>query len=281
VTLAVLPRPNGFGAAIHGIDLSGPLDARTSAALRAAWLAHRVVWFPEQTLRPDTLARFARTLGPFGRDPYVDHLPRHPNVLEVRREPDETVVPFGSSWHSDWSFQPTPPSATLLYAQIIPPVGGDTLFADGCAAHDALTPALRAELDGRFALHSARRPYSREGFAAGRGQDRSMRITPRDDAWAIEAHPIIRTHPETGRRVLWVNAVYAVGIRGMPDRDAQALLARLCAFATREEFVYRHVWQPGMLVIWDNRAVQHCATGGYDGHRRVLHRITIAGDRPR
>jgi taurine dioxygenase len=280
MTIEVHANAGGFGAAITGLDLSRPLDPGTVDAIRAAWLAHQVVYFPDQPMTHEDLERFTRYIGEFGHDPYVAPVAGHPHVLEIRREPQEQVTPFGSAWHSDWSFQAAPPAATILHAKIVPPMGGDTLFADGCAAYAALAPADRVALEALTALHSARRPYSHEGFLAGRGPERSMKILPDEQAWAIETHPVIRRHPETGRKALWVNAVYTIGIQGMRDDEGRELLKRLCDFATSERFVYRHVWAENMLTMWDNRSVQHCATGGYDGHRRVLHRTTVAGDRP-
>lgn len=281
MAIAVRANADGFGAAITGVDLCRPLDVATIDTIRAAWLAHQVVYFPDQPMSLDDLERFTGYIGAFGHDPYVEPVAGHPHVLEIRREPREEVVPFGSAWHSDWSFQQAPPAATILHAQIVPPTGGDTLFADGCAAYAALQPRERAALEELTALHSARRPYSREGYLAGRGPERSMKIVPSEQAWEIEEHPVIRTHPETGRKALWVNAVYTIGIKGMREDDARHLLKRLCDFATSPRFVYRHVWRENMLTMWDNRSVQHCATGGYDGHRRVMHRTTVAGDRPR
>lgn len=279
--VTVEPNDGGFGAAIRGVDLRRPPDDADVAAIRSAWLAHQVVWFPDQPMAHADLERFTRCFGDWGHDPYVAPVAGHPHVLEIRREPDEPVAPFGGAWHSDWSFQAEPPSATLLHAKIVPPVGGETWFADGAAAYEALSERERAEIDGLTAFHSARRPYSHEGFRAGRGDQRSMRILPSDRAWDVQPHPLVRTHPETGRRVLWVNAVYTIGIQGMPDGPAQALLERLCRHATDDRFVYRHRWAPDMITMWDNRSVQHCARGGYDGHRRVMHRTTVAGDRPR
>lgn len=279
--LDVTPNPGGFGAAISGVDLGAALDAPTVAAIRAAWLEHQVVYFPDQRMSHADLERFTRYIGEFGHDPYVAPVAEHQHILEIRREPAEAVTPFGSSWHSDWSFQAAPPAATILHAKIVPPIGGDTLFADGCAAFEALAPEDRALLEGMTALHSARRPYSHEGYLAGRGPERSMRIVPSEDAYAVEEHPVIRTHPETGRKALWVNAVYTIGIKGMSDAESRLLLKRLCDFATSQRFVYRHAWAENMLTMWDNRSVQHCATGGYDGFRRVMHRTTVAGDRPR
>jgi taurine dioxygenase len=278
--LTVHPNPSGFGAAATGVDLSKPLDDSDIAGIRAAWLRHQVVFFPEQPMTHEDLERFTRYLGEWGNDPYVAPVKGHPHILEIRREPDEPVAPFGSAWHSDWSFQERPPAATILHAKVIPPVGGDTLYADGYAAYDALDPIEQAELAGLTALHSARRPYSHEGYQAGRGTERSMKILPSDSAYAVQEHPVIRTHPETGRKALWVNAVYTIGIKGLSDAAAGALIARLCQHAVQDRFVYRHRWSADMLTLWDNRSVQHCAQGGYDGHLRVLHRTTVAGTRP-
>ncbi len=276
----VVPRPSGFGAAITDVDLTKPLAAAEADGIRRAWLAHQVVYFPDQPMSHDDLERFTRYLGDWGHDPYVAPIDGHPHILEIRRNPDEPVAPFGGSWHSDWSFQECPPSATILHGKVIPPVGGDTWYADGYAAYDALDPDERAELEGLTALHSARRPYSPEGYRAGRGDERSMKILPSDDAYRVQEHPLVRTHPETGRKALWVNAVYTVGIKGMTDDEGAALVKRLCRHATEERFVYKHKWATDMLTMWDNRSVQHCAQGGYDGHLRVMHRTTVAGDRP-
>jgi taurine dioxygenase len=280
VTIRVCPHERGFGAAIQGLDLSRPLEPDQVDAVRQAWLAHQVVCFPDQPMSHDDLERFTRYFGDWGNDPYVAPIDGHPHILEIRREPDEPVEPFGSAWHSDWSFQACPPSATILHGKVIPPVGGDTWYADGYAALEALDPAERNDLAALTALHSARRPYSHEGYKAGRGDERSMRILPSDEALQVQEHPLVRTHPETGRPALWVNAVYTVGIKDMPEAEAAALIKRLCRHATEERFVYKHRWAADMLTLWDNRSVQHCAQGGYDGYRRVMHRTTVAGDRP-
>ena len=279
--LQVSPNTAGIGAAITGVDLSAPLDPEQVAELRALWLEHQVICFPDQPLDHPQLARFSEYFGPFGNDPYVKSIAEHEHILEVRREPQEKASPFGAAWHSDWSFQESPPSATILHAKIVPSRGGDTLYADGYAAWDALDPALQKELQMLTALHSARRPYSHEGFLAGGGRERSMTILPSDTALAIQEHPLVRTHPETGRKALWVNAVYTIGIKELPEAEAGALVKRLCEHSIEERFVYRHRWQKNMLTMWDNRCVQHCAQGGYDGELRVMHRTTVAGDRPR
>jgi len=264
---------------VTGVDLRS-LDAQQTADIRAAWLSHQVIYFPDQPLDHSELAQFSLTIGPFGEDPYVAPIAGHNHIIEIRREPDEKVSPFGAAWHSDWSFQATPPSATLLQAMIVPPVGGDTLYADGYAAYETLSTSEQSELAQMTALHSAKRPYSPQGFYASGGPDRSMKILPDESANAVQEHPLIRTHPETGRRVLWINPVYTIGIRDMAETEAAILLKRLFDHATSERFIYRHRWAADMLTLWDNRSVQHAAQGGYDGHRRVMYRTTVQGDTP-
>ena len=276
----VQPQLQGFGARITGIDLSTPFSSADVAALRKLWLTHQVLYFPKQPLSHAELLQFAEQFGPFGEDPYVQPLSDQPHILEVRREPHETVSPFGASWHSDWSFQAMPPSATMLHAKVIPPFGGETLFADGYRAYEALPADLREEIRHLRVLHSARRPYSHEGYARSGGNLRSMHILPADDAWVTQSHPLVRTHPETGRRALWINHVYVIAVEHMNHAESESLLKRLNDHALQPAFIYTHHWAPNMLTMWDNRCVQHCAQGGYDGHRRVLHRCVIAGDRP-
>lgn len=277
----VLPHEHGFGARVDNVFLNQPLDPPTLSALRDAWLRYQVLYFPDQALTHPQLESFTQQIGPFGHDPYVKPMEGHENILEVRREPDEQVTPFGASWHSDWSFQAIPPSATLLHAKIVPPVGGDTLFADGFRAYEALDPGLRADIEQMRAQHSARRPYSHEGYQRTGGAKRSMTILPSDAAWEIQQHPMVRCHPESGRKALWINPVYTIGIADVPERESNLLLQKLFAHALAPQFVYRHRWAPDMLTMWDNRSVQHCAQGGYDGHLRVMHRTTVAGDHPR
>jgi taurine dioxygenase len=280
VTLTVRPERRGFGATVRGFQAIGA-DAGLISELRRIWLDHQVLSFPDQPMSPHDLATFTRRFGDFGVDPFVAPLEGQPHVLEVRREPSERVIPFGGTWHSDWSFQPCPPSATLLHAKEIPPHGGETRFADGYRAFETLSASLRSELEDMTALHSARRPYSPSGFLAGGGPLRSMKITPSDEANTITAHPLVRVHPETGRKALWVNRVYTVGIRDLDQAEGERLLHTLCEHAVRAEFVYTHQWAQDTLCMWDNRCTQHCASGGYDGYRRIMHRTVVAGDKPR
>lgn len=275
--LVVEPSGQVCGARVTGIDLSVPLDAGTVAAIRSAWLEHHVLAFPDQSLSDDDLERFTLCFGPFGDDPYIAPIPGRRHVIAIRRRADETSPLFAENWHSDWSFQERPPAGTCLYGITIPPVGGDTLFADQHAALDAMPAGLRARLEGRLAVHSARSGYAPSGVYgdADRHTDRSMEIRPSETAMATQRHPIVREHPETGRPGLFGCIGYIMGIDGLPDDDARSLLFDLYHWQTRDEFVYRHRWEPGMLVMWDNRSVLHRATGGYDGHDRLLHRTTI------
>jgi len=264
------------GATAQGIDLRQPLAADTVVRLRQAWLQHQVLAFPGQDLSLEDLERIALHFGPYGTDPYFGSVPGHPHIAQVRRDADETTKIFAETWHSDWSFLPVPPQATLLYGNIIPPVGGDTLFANQYAAWEALSPAMKARLHHAQGVHSARRGYARDGMYGERDKGRSMAIKFDDSALATQTHPIARVHPETGRIALYVSPGYTIGIEGMAEAEAQPLLMELFRHQVRDDFVYRHRWQPGMLLMWDNRCVIHAATGGYDGHARLLHRITLA-----
>ena len=278
--MKVLRQQAPCGALVYDVDLRRPLADADSAAIRRAWLEHQVVAFVDQQLQLEDIERFALTIGPFGVDPYFDSVPAHPHVAQVRREPDEQTPIFAESWHSDWSFLEHPPAATVLYGDIIPPVGGDTLFANQYAAWEALPQTMKTLLQDKQGVHSARRAYSREGMYGERDKGRSMAIRYSDRALATQLHPIMRKHPETGRPALFVSMGYTIGIDGMSEADATAILLELFAHQAKEQFVYRHRWSQGMLVMWDNRCVLHAATGGYQGHRRLLHRITVA-DRER
>lgn len=279
-TLQVTAQPGGFGAEIVGLDLSRPLEATQLAELKDAWARHAVVAFPDQPLTLNELEGFTRQIGRFGVDPFIKPMPGHPNVLELRREPDEKATNFGAGWHSDWSFQPEPPAATLLRSEVVPPVGGDTLFADGARAYAALSPTMQAMLAPLKAVHSAGRAYGTQGVFAKETAQRTMQIIVSPEADKTHVHPLVRTHPVTGRKSLFVNPVYTLGVEGMTPKESQMLLGFLFAHMTQEEFIYRHRWRAGMLLMWDNRCTIHLAEGGYDGHLRLMHRTTVAGERP-
>ena len=277
MTLTVEPSGQACGARVGGIDLAGPLDAQTIAAIRAAWLEHHVRAFPGQTaMDDDALERFTLAMGGFGNDPFFAPIAGRKNIAAILREADETSPLFAENWHSDWSFQARPPVGTCLLVIDIPPRGGDTLFANQHAAWYAFPDARKAHVADLIAVHSAKLAYAPDGTYGAKDAGRSMAIRPSEAARATQTHPLIMAHPETGRRGFYSTLGYIIGIEGMEDSAAFALLRELAEWQSRDEFVYRHMWEPDMLVMWDNRSVLHRATGGYEGHRRELHRTTIA-----
>ncbi len=276
----IVPLAAGFGARVTGVSLASGLSDRETETILDAWARHSVLIFPDQPLSLDELESFTRSLGEFGHDPFIEPLADHPHVLELRREPDEKPTQFGAAWHSDWSFQAQPPSGTILHAKIVPPTGGDTLYADTQRAWEALSPTMQRLLDGLEATHSAGFAYGPKGVLAKDADARTMKIIVSEEAEASQTHPLVRTHPATGRKALFVNPVYTVGIVGLSAAENFTLLKFLYDHMVQDAFVYRHVWRPDMLVLWDNRSTMHFADGGYDGHRRVMHRTTLAGERP-
>ena len=278
MSIQITPTGQACGARVEGLDLAQDLSPATVAALREHWLEHHVLVFPNQTMNDEDLERFTRYFGPFGHDPFFRPIPGHDHIAAIRRDADETTSLFAESWHTDWSFQKNPPIGTCLLSITVPPVGGDTLYANQQLALERMPAELRGKIEGRAAIHSARMGYSKKGHHAKAETEkgRSMDIVISDEALAEEAHPLVLTHPESGRESIFGTSVaYIVGIEGMEKQEAVALLKELYAWQTRDEFVYRHKWEPGMLVMWDNRSVLHRATGGYEGHARLLHRTTI------
>jgi taurine dioxygenase len=278
--MKVEPTEGACGAIITGLDLARPLSKPQILDLRRAWVEHQVLVFPEQTLSDADLVRITNAFGGVGEDPYfVSIAPDNP-VVALTRRADEKAPVFAEAWHSDWSFRAEPPIGTCLYSLTIPPVGGDTGFINQEKALAEMPADLRARIEGRQALHSAAAAYAPEGAYGEREQDsdRSMKILYDESARSVQAHPLIIRHPETGRETLFGCLGYIVGIEGMAEAEAMALIGELYAWQTREAFQYRHRWQEHMLVIWDNRSVLHRANGGYDGYARELHRTTISAD---
>ncbi len=244
--------------------------------MRAAWLTHHVLSFPDQDISDDALEQFTLSFGPFGEDPFIAPIEGRNNIIAVQRGADETAPIFAEAWHTDWSFQAVPPAGTCLYGITIPPTGGDTLFADQHKACSEMPEEMRARFSGLNAIHSATLAYAKEGaYGEEDDQSRSMDIRPSDDANATQIHPLLRPHPETGELTVYGTAGYIIGFEGMSQEKALPLLMELQEWQAQDQFVYRHKWQANNLVMWDNRSVLHKATGGYEGHARYLHRTTI------
>lgn len=276
MAIEVTPTGQACGARVTGVDLTSPLSGDEVAAIRAAWLDHHVLVFPDQPVSDDDLERFTLYFGPFGHDPFFEAIDGREHIAAIHRLPDEQAPLFAESWHADWTFQAFPPDGTCLASKVVPPSGGDTLYANQVAALAAMPAALRAKIDGKIAVHSARTAYAPDGmYGEADGDDRSMRIVVSDEAYDTQTHPLIRVHPESGVEVIYSTFGYIVGIEGMPDDEAAELLIELYKWQTRDEFVYRHVWEPNMVTMWDNRCVLHRATGGFEGFERLLHRTTI------
>lgn len=276
MSLTVEPSGQACGARVTGIDLRRALEPGQLAEMRAVWLEHHVLSFPDQGLDDDDLERFTLACGGFGNDPFFTPIPGRTHIAAIRREADEQSPLFAENWHTDWSFQARPPSGTCLNAVDIPAHGGDTLYANQHLAWETLPDARKADLADLIAVHSARLAYAPDGSYGAKDAGRSMDIRPDESARARQTHPLVPAHPETGRRGFYSTLGYIVGIEGMEDSQAFPLLLELQQWQSDDRFVYRHHWEPGMLVLWDNRSVLHRATGGYEGHRRELHRTTIA-----
>ena len=273
--------PSGLGLKITGVDLKNEIDPVILSQLRSLWVEYSILIFAEQKLSHLEFEKFSLNFGEYGDDPYIDSIEGHPHIIEVRKEENEKATHFGGSWHSDWSFQKRPPSATLLHSKIIPPVGGDTLFANTIRAYEDLSEELKSELKDLKITHSASLPYADDGFyALEKEKDRSMKIVPSKEAKKTYTHPLVRNHAETEKKGLFINPVYSLGILDMSENESKRLLDYLYSHMIQEKYIFRHKWQENMLIMWDNRSVMHQAEGGYEGHKRLLHRITIAGERP-
>ncbi|WP_373086276.1 TauD/TfdA dioxygenase family protein [Sneathiella sp.] len=276
----VEPITGTIGAEISGVDLQN-LSAETIAEIRSAFLEHVVIFFRDQPLDIPQLKTFTSHFGSFGIEPYVKTMTEHPEVIAVVKEADEVnTINFGGHWHSDWSFQEAPPMATILHSQDIPPYGGDTVFANMYLAYETLSDGMKAIIDPLIAIHSARRPYGTGKSILGNSKRKSMTILHSEDAHAEMEHPVVRIHPETGRKALFVNPVYTTRLKGMSETDSREILDKLFHHSVREIFTCRFRWRVNSLAMWDNRAAMHLALNDYDGFRRALNRTTVAGDRP-
>ena len=272
---------SSLGIEILDFDYNDIFDEKRIEELRNQWLKYSIIIFKNLELNHQQLEKFSLAFGDFGDDPYIHPIIGHKNIIEVKREANEKAQPFGGSWHSDWSFQECPPSATLLHSKIIPPIGGDTFFINTHKAYNDLTDDIKNKIDNLIVSHSAIRPYADDGFyALEKDKDRSMKIKPSPKAKEFILHPLVRTHPETRKKSLFINQVYSIAIEGMNEKDSNELLTFLFLHMDQDKYIYKHKWQENMLVMWDNRSVNHCAQGGYQGYQRLLHRTTLAGDRP-
>ncbi|MBE7638349.1 TauD/TfdA family dioxygenase [Sneathiella sp. P13V-1] len=265
------------GAIIEDIDLSKPMDDNTRKKVRKAWMDHHVLVFPKQKLENEQLVAFAESIGPIGEDPYIGPIEGHNKIAAIHRLADETGRIFADNWHSDWTFMPTPPAGTCLYGITIPPEGGDTYFSNQHLAYDEMPADMKAKFENLSGIYSAGTAYAPDGAYAEDKFDGAMNIILSEEANKKQTHQVVRNHPETGRIGLFGGS-YLVGIEGMGAKESAELLRELHQWQNQDQFVYRHKWEEGTLVLWDNRSVLHRASGGYEGYERKLHRLTIADD---
>ena len=274
--LDVRPLSGALGAEILGIDLAHDFGDETVAAIRAAWLEHLVIFFRQQTLSPAQFLKLASRFGEPVEYPFVKGLDGFPQITPVIKLENEKIN-FGGLWHSDTAYLERPPMATMLIARETPPRGGDTLFANMYLAYETLSDGMRRMLDGLTIVNS-----SAKADVTKTREDR-VRDSAKNDARQeyVAEHPVVRTHPETGRKALYANGGHALRFRDMTVEESAPLLSYLFAHATRPEFTCRFRWEEGSIALWDNRCTQHNPVNDYHGHGRVMHRVTLAGDMPR
>lgn len=277
--IEVSPISGACGAEICGIDLAEPLDNETFSEVHQAFLDNQVIFFREQNISPDQHKAFGKRFGKLNIHPQYEPVPGHPEILPIVKEPTD-LDNIGDTWHSDVTFLEKPPLGSILYALEIPPVGGDTMFANQYLAYESLSDGMRAMLDRLVAVHSSR-ILTDPATAKSRNESRSTKL--REDAEAEEMtteHPLVRTHPETGRKSLFINLPFTIGFKDMTEEESKPLLHFLFEHASRPEFTCRFRWAKGSVAMWDNRCLQHYALNDYQGYRRSMHRVTVDGDRP-
>jgi len=265
-----------LGAEIHGVDLAAGLTESLAAQVRQVFLEHQVIFFRDQSLTPEQFLRFAQAMGQPIEYPFVKGLAGYPVIIEVKKLEHERSN-FGGIWHSDTSYLAQPPMGSMLLAREVPPYGGDTLFASQYQAYETLSEGMRKLLAPLVAVNSSAKAdvsKTREDRIASDGRAEARKDYESE-------HPVVRTHPETGRKALYVNVAHTVRFRGMSEEESAPLLQYLHQHQVKPEFTCRFSWQPGSLAFWDNRCVQHNPVNDYHGFRRVMHRITLAGDTPR
>lgn len=277
------PAAAAMGAEVVGVQVA-ELDDEAFAEVQDALFRHHMIYFRDQVLDHAAQERFTLRFGDFGEDAYTRGVPGHEHVQPVVKEADESIgMIFGTGWHTDSAFLERPPAIAMLYAREVPPYGGDTIWADAALAHRSLSPRMREMIDGlqvRMSRRNVMETQARAGSA-------SATITMQDDDEVLashlagQLHPLVRTHPVTGERSLYVDQTYACAIDGLTDAEAAPLLEFLVDHITQSAFTCRLRWAPGTLAVWDNRLCLHQAYNDHDGFRREMYRTTVKGERPR
>ena len=272
--IEIHPIAGALGAEIHGVDLSQDLPGETVEEIRKAFLENLVVFFRGQKLTPQQQLAFARRLGEPMEYPQLKGLPECPLVTPVVKLEHEKVN-FGGIWHSDTTYLERPPMASMLYALEVPPRGGDTLFANQTLAYETLSEGLRATLKDLVGINTSTKA------AASRTREDRLKEAGAELKVLVGEHPVVRTHPETGRKALYVNVGHTERFKGWTAEESRGLLEYLFGHQVKPELTCRFRWEKGSVALWDNRCTQHNPVNDYHGYRRVMHRVTLAGDPPR
>lgn len=278
--IEVQPIAGALGAEIGGVDLSQPLDDETFDEIHQAFLDHLVIFFRDQNLTPEQHIQFSERFGPLHRNDFINELSDNPEIVIVSREPTDKFV-FGNDWHADVTYTKVPSLGSMLYALEVPEFGGDTLFSNLYIAYETLSDAMKEMLDGLRGLHTAGTIFGKDGaYMANAYTDRQQgtKIRYHETSEEIVAHPIIREHPETGRKGVFVCSIFTIGIEGMTEEESRPILNFLFEHSTRPDFTSRFRWQKGSLALWDNRCTLHYALNDTAGCKRLLHRTTILDD---
>jgi taurine dioxygenase len=272
----IVPLNPVIGAEIHGLDLSKPLGERTVAGIKKALLDHQVIFFRGQELDPDSHMRLAGIFGELEPPhPIFPKIESHPQIAVL--ENDENRPPETNIWHTDVTWRDKPPLGSVLYGAEIPASGGDTMWASMTALYEALSPSMQKMLEGLRAVHSIAVFANSGNYETSQDAEKMMEVLK---LYPPQSHPVIRTHPETGKKALFVNATFTTHIEGLPLDESAAILKFLAEKVKTPEFQVRFKWEKGSVAIWDNRATQHYAVADYYPQYRRMHRITINGDVP-
>ena len=271
--MQITPVSNAVGANVTDVDVRD-LDDDAAARLAAAWAEYGVLFFRDQHLTPDEHVAFARRFGDIDINRFFTPVDGHPEIAEVRKEPDQ-LANIGGGWHTDHSYDQAPARGSILYARELPPIGGDTLFAGMGAAYDALSQPMKDFVGSLRAVHSNAHVFGAQALYSRAVEGR---IGNPENVREDVTHPVVVAHPDTGRPLLYVNPGFTIAIEGLSILESRAILDFLFEHGRRPEFQIRFQWEPGSLAMWDNRSTWHFALNDYHGHRRYLHRITVAGD---
>jgi taurine dioxygenase len=270
--IEIRPSSGALGAEISGVDLTKPLDTASVGTLKGALAEHGVIFFRDQSMTPDQQIAFARNFGPININRFFKSDAAHPEIAEVRKEPDQAKN-IGGNWHTDHSYDQVPALGSILLAREVPPRGGDTLFACMAKAFATLSPGLQKTLEGLRAVHSSRHVFGRPQY----GREMNGRIGNPEAATQDAIHPVVIRHPDSGRKILFVNPGFTTHVEGWTEAESKGLLETLYQHARRPDFQTRFQWREGSIAFWDNRATWHYAVNDYQGERRLMHRITVEG----